>query len=772
MSKTDNQREKTFSLQDAVFIGLYLAGAALCLFLFWRDLNSSLARLNEKPVGLITWKYRAAQRRYAERILWERLKTESPVYNGDIIRTAAVSEATVSLFGEGGTIALGENTLIRIQVDERGTMIDLAEGRLSVSAGSGGLRIAGGDAGGNTSGGLWVDAAPGTLAAITAPEAGRTGDLAVEVLEGSAGIQGGGEARTLTAGEAYSTSGVPAARVLVLSPEPQAKFLNSGGGLLESAFQWNHMGLAGDERVRLEVAEDRNFTRIIESRESAGEEERLRLANGVYYWRAYPSSAEGAEAGVGGKLSIVDALPPTLYSPAQGERFRSRTSRPGIRFQWQAREGAAAYLLEVSSSPGLEDPLFSASVQPAGGDRVSIVRSGLSGGSYYWRVTPVYPGGYAGRAQSSAISSFVIEETVLLAAPQTHERVGTVYLEAPQPNTYFTWEQERDAVYYTFVLSRQEDLGNPLVSERERDNYSVLNAREAELPPGRYYWGVYQTDMEGNNSALSPARTFVVMAGAPPEESTESAAPPVISTPREPPPEPPPAATAVPAPEPPPASATTATTPTRAPAPRDPAPPATPPATPVPAPREPPPPRATPPATPAPAPREPAPEPPVTATPAPVPREPPPEPPAATTPPPVTPAPVPREPPAPPRPLPAPRNLRPAAGYTLTEEIILQDRRIVFSWDRVSGATGYTFILYQVERGTNREILRQTALRVPSYTLTNLTLLDAGEFVWQVEAESGNVEQESEAATNWFRVNLGEIRAPESRESGVLFGRE
>jgi hypothetical protein len=85
---------------------------------------------------------------------------------------------------------------------------------------------------------------------------------------------------------------------------------------------------------------------------------------------------------------------------------------------------------------------------------------------------------------------------------------------------------------------------------------------------------------------------------------------------------------------------------------------------------------------------------------------------------------------------------------------------------------GYTFVLYQAERGTNREILRQRALRVPSYTLTNLTLLDAGEFVWQVAAESGNAEQESEAATNWFRVNLGEIRAPESRDSGVLFGRE
>jgi hypothetical protein len=749
-----DQREKTFGLRDFVFIGLYLAGAAVCLFLFWRDLNSSLTRLNEKPVGVITWKYRAAQRRYIERVLWERLKTESPVYNGDTIRTAALSEATVSLFEEGGIIDLRENTLIRIQVGKTGTVINLAGGGVSVSAGSGGLRIVFGDAeddvSGIAEGGITVDAAPGTLAALALTDLSGTGDLEVQVLEGRAGIAGSGEARTVAAGEVYAASGAPAPRVAVVSPGPQAKILNSGEPP-ETAFRWNRIGFAADEQVRLDIAEDRNFTRITESRESAGDEEGLHLASGVYYWRAYPSSEKGTEIknGAGGRLTIVDAPPPALYSPAQGEHLRFRTSRPGVRFQWQALEGAAAYLIELASSPGLENPLYSAPVQPPGGDTVSIVHSGLSSGSYYWRVTPVYSGDYAGRAQSSDVSSFVIEEASFLPAPQTDERIETIYLEAPQPETYFTWKQEEDAVHYTFVLSQQEDLGNPLIREQERDNYSALNAKEAGLPPGRYYWGVYQTDIGGNNSALSPARSFVVMAGAPPERRTESAAPPVISAP------------AVPAAETPTLSEEPAPAPPPAPAPREPAP--VPP--PAPAPREP-----APAPPPAPAPREPLPE----ERPVPAPREPIPEEPPA----PAPREPLPEEPPAPapqpvaPPPLPAPRNLRPATGYALTEETILRDRRIVFNWDRVPGASGYTFVLYQVERGANREILRQTALAAPSYTLTDLSLLDAGEFVWQVEAESGNAGQESEIVTNRFRVNLGEIKASESREGGVLFGRE
>jgi hypothetical protein len=124
------------------------------------------------------------------------------------------------------------------------------------------------------------------------------------------------------------------------------------------------------------------------------------------------------------------------------------------------------------------------------------------------------------------------------------------------------------------------------------------------------------------------------------------------------------------------------------------------------------------------------------------------------------------------QPLPAPRNLRPAEGYTLTEEIILRDRSVAFSWEQVPGAAGYTFVLYQNEGGIRREILRRTALRAPSFTLTDLTVLDAGEFVWQIEAEGDSAGRRSEAATNRFRVSLGEIEAAESRESGVMFGRD
>ncbi|GHV94588.1 hypothetical protein AGMMS50293_09080 [Spirochaetia bacterium] len=47
-------------------------------------------------------------------------------------------------------------------------------------------------------------------------------------------------------------------------------------------------------------------------------------------------------------------------------------------------------------------------------------------------------------------------------------------------------------------------------------------------------------------------------------------------------------------------------------------------------------------------------------------------------------------------PLATPRNLRPAAGYTLTEAIIIRDRQVAFSWDVVPDAAEYTFTLFHV----------------------------------------------------------------------------
>jgi hypothetical protein len=118
---------------DVLFSIICLAGAFLCLWFFWADLNRSVSRMNEEALGTITWKHRAAQRRFIDRILWDRLQRGSPVYSGDLIRTAELSETTVSFFS-GGTIALEENSIVQIFLENDIPRIELSGGNITVSA--------------------------------------------------------------------------------------------------------------------------------------------------------------------------------------------------------------------------------------------------------------------------------------------------------------------------------------------------------------------------------------------------------------------------------------------------------------------------------------------------------------------------------------------------------------------------------------------------------------------------------------------------------------
>jgi hypothetical protein len=332
----------------------------------------------------------------------------------------------------------------------------------------------------------------------------------------------------------------------------------------------------------------------------------------------------------------------------------------------------------------MSSPAYRSQVQASGTESASVVFSGFDPGTYYWRVTPVYPRDYEGSPRQSRISLFRVEKADSLAIPEALDRQGTVYLEGVE-QTYFSWKQEDEAAYYTFLLSRLQDLSDPRIERQVRDNYYALNIMEAGLVPGEYYWGVFQTDAEGNRSGFSRARTLVIMAGAPPPRQSPAAPLPSVVSP-------PPTAPELPVqPELPVEEQTPAA-----------APPSRPPVQGL---------------------------------------------------------------------LPAPENLQPQAGFTLTEEIIIRDRQLVFSWDAVQGAAEYSFALYQ----ESRELLRRNITQ-PSFTLTDLSILDNGEFTWRVEAQARGRENaganRNGSSESRFRVSVGEATAAQGQEGGVIFGRE
>jgi hypothetical protein len=199
------------------------------LNLFRLDLYRTLTRQTEAPIGTITFKYRAAQRRFADRALWDRLKRESPVYEGDVIRTAELSEATVTFAGGDAVINLAENSLIQLHEDDRGLSVDFDKGGVSAGAGDAPLTLVAGD--------RRITVEPGGMAQLGT----ENGELTLRVMEGTASLAGADGTAGVAAGETLALGGAgPRAlrEAAALFPRPQARFLNPGPGTFAVPFPW------------------------------------------------------------------------------------------------------------------------------------------------------------------------------------------------------------------------------------------------------------------------------------------------------------------------------------------------------------------------------------------------------------------------------------------------------------------------------------------------------------------------------------------------------
>jgi hypothetical protein len=216
--KTTSGSGSKFRPLDFIVILFCLFGAIYSVILFRLDLSK-----NENPVGTVIIGNNVVQRRMANRVLWDRLAVDSPLYSGDQIRTADLSDAT--LYIERNSIDLNGKTLIRIQrspEDEDSILIYLDEGNLVLTTVDGGGNIE------LNLMGRQVETAPGT---ILSASVGKEGAI-VQVSEGTATLTSDGQRREISPGTmvALNSSGTEQTlkAAMVLQPRPDARYLKNG----------------------------------------------------------------------------------------------------------------------------------------------------------------------------------------------------------------------------------------------------------------------------------------------------------------------------------------------------------------------------------------------------------------------------------------------------------------------------------------------------------------------------------------------------------------
>jgi hypothetical protein len=543
--KAKKEPNRRFRLADLLIVLLCLSGAAFLVNLFRLDLFSTLDSKNEKPVGTIVIKNNVVQRRMANRVLWDRLTVDSPAYMGDLIRTADISSATLHI--ESSSLELGEKTLIRILRSPDGDgliQIDLGEGNLGLAAGTGGLML-------NLMG-RQVEAGPGT---ILNASAGKDG-IVVQVSEGAAVFIDGGQRREIAGGTMLTLDADGGERMekaaLAIRPRPNARYLKDRPEPLHINFVWNRINLDSGEPIRLEIAGDRNFNRIIQVIENlnttvggaasvGGDTAEAALDAGLWYWRlSVPEAADASRRVIlTERFTVADASGPTLLSPATDSLFLYQNDLPQLRFQWSEVEGASSYILEASETTDFITPRLR--MQTAS---VFLLNSGLGQGTWHWRVMPVFPSVYEGRAAFSPATFFRIERGTTVGAalilpepvieqpvqpepvteqpaPRLPEPVPvSLSLLSPAPGaslpgltalrqqTVFRWDSDGNIARSRFILSRNSDplQGRPAVEIVNPDRTVRLN----RLGEGVYYWTVEARSTDGLISAAA-ARQLRVM---------------------------------------------------------------------------------------------------------------------------------------------------------------------------------------------------------------------------------------------------------------------
>jgi hypothetical protein len=498
---------------DIIAVIFCTSGAVFAFLVFWRDLNATLTKQNETPVAVISFKQRTAQRRFSDRVVWDILRQDSPVYSGDVIHTADLAEATIFFSNSEVSVVMSENSLAQIFETDSGTRIELSRGALSVDSGDKGTKLV------LVSSGVEIDIDGESIVSASAAGTGGGEAAGVQVLKGSANIitadgrveAGEGSAMALSA----EGRAIVSPSVSLLTPLPSSHYLTNGDEAVIH-FSWNTSDFGPDDYTRFQIASDQRFSLINESvdiRNSTSQT--FSLKPGTYWWRAFavnPSNAaETPELAFPSKFSIISAKRPELVSPASGSVITYRASTPFIRFQWKPDDNPEIrqYMLQIANDPRLRNPVLSTLVT---GNSFPFDSPGE--GVWYWQVTPVYNENWHGAATvsaSSVVNSFTVRKIeAAISAPTLTlpEDAAIVNIGPSAPPLLFSWKNESDVLNYTIEIADNLDFRSPLFTKTVTENSYSLYSQPDRMKAGVYFWRVSCAGAENEISPPSGTRYF------------------------------------------------------------------------------------------------------------------------------------------------------------------------------------------------------------------------------------------------------------------------
>lgn len=492
-----------------------LSVAGYFSYTFWKDLNSSASRSDKEKIAVITFKNRIAQRKFEDRVVWERIDKSTPLYNGDLVRTSDLAEAVIT-FNDNSQIDLFENTMIQVYYsDTEGIKINVDNGNLQLDTSTTGKVAMKFDDGSvvNVQSGTSLAAKTSVSGDNISGKKDKSSARAVEVKSGAATVTTEtGSTAELKTGETVSVQGTGEIKkqpVTVTSIPPEMRVLNVEGGKVPVKLEWNlaEKEVLDDVPVVVQTSKTKDFTTVLsEVTVPAGTstigDSTLNVTDGVVYWRVFPKNRV-EEASIG-KISVESSSPVKMISPVESASFSYKARAPEINFRWSGADYAEKFLLAVSASPDMTDPVYTAVTE-----NHNLKVDSLGNGDWWWQITPYYSMNSIGYAGESSIASFSILRNdqvrpPALSVPNEHSVV--TYKETPSVN--LIWKSDvKDATYQVVVASDPEF--NDVIYTKNTKATKVA----AKLPEdaGELYWKVIRNSNEtADVTPQSEVRSFTL----------------------------------------------------------------------------------------------------------------------------------------------------------------------------------------------------------------------------------------------------------------------
>lgn len=527
-----------------ITIFICLIGAFISSALFYKGFFRALTKLNEEPIATITFKYKTAQRKFLERVVWDRLRQNSPVYNGDTIHTENLAEATV-YFIDGNVMNLSENTMAQVFLSENQLLTaELTDGYATVDAGEAGagvVLVADGmeialEAGSSV--GAGIESKSKTSGVVdesslkkeeVQKETEEKRGFSVQVLKGNAVVQSeDGTKVDVVEGQgiAFDKQGQSLPVLVVTNPLPNSKILSTTEEKVLVPFKWNfgETKISENQKVYLTVAIDKDFENVVVFEDITNQNEtQIQLDAEKYFWKVSvveDATKEKVLTSQSGKLQIIKSLKPNQIVPAENASFSYRSRIPSIRFMWGEANQATSYKVEIATNPSMENPIVEQRT-----NLTSLIISTLEFGNYYWRVTPYYTINNLGFANPSEVKSFSVERKSVLKKPSLYVPLdnGIVNTDEEIGSIAFSWKRESEAESYIVKIANNSELKNPFIIETTKDNFFTFDTKNVEkkLKDGKWFWSVTVQDFEGTLSEASDIRTFFAMKGKPEQHLIE-----------------------------------------------------------------------------------------------------------------------------------------------------------------------------------------------------------------------------------------------------------